>query len=172
MKAIVVYESFWGNTAAIAQAIADGIGSDTRAVNTAEATQEMLAGVDLIVAGAPVLGFSLPSETMLRGLARESTPPLPGTLERPALRTWLGKLPQGSGHSAAFETRISWSPGGATGAITQALTRAGYPPIVERERFIVTGRYGPLREGELERARAWGASVKALIDSRPYSEEK
>jgi len=30
MKAVVVYESFWGNTAAIARSIAEGIGSGAR----------------------------------------------------------------------------------------------------------------------------------------------
>ncbi len=35
-RAIVVYESHWGNTAAIARAIAEGLGPETRALWTAE----------------------------------------------------------------------------------------------------------------------------------------
>ena len=38
MKAVVVYESLWGNTAAVARAIAAGIGPDARALSTSEAT--------------------------------------------------------------------------------------------------------------------------------------
>jgi flavodoxin len=34
MKAIVVYESYWGNTAAVARAIAEGLGPDARAIST------------------------------------------------------------------------------------------------------------------------------------------
>ena len=79
MKAIVVYESHWGNTAAIARAIAEGIGPEAQALSTAEASGAALAGVDLIVAGAPLLGFSLPTESMLKGLAtnagKDPTPP-------------------------------------------------------------------------------------------------
>jgi hypothetical protein len=71
MKAIVVYESHWGNTAAIAQAIADGIGSGTRALNTDEATREALAGVDLIVAGSPVIAFALPRDGSLNQIAKD-----------------------------------------------------------------------------------------------------
>jgi len=59
MKAIVVYESMWGNTAAIARAIAEGIGPEARALSTAEATAEVTAGADLIVAGAPLHSFRL-----------------------------------------------------------------------------------------------------------------
>ena len=47
MKAIVVYESHWGNTAAIARAIAEGLGPEARALTTAEATGEAVAGADL-----------------------------------------------------------------------------------------------------------------------------
>lgn len=52
MKAVVVFESHWGNTAAVARAIAEGIGPEARALSTADATEATLAGVDLIVAGA------------------------------------------------------------------------------------------------------------------------
>ncbi|MFH1736305.1 MAG: flavodoxin domain-containing protein [Actinomycetota bacterium] len=62
MKAVVVYESRWGNTAAVAKVIAEGIGPEARAMTTDEATSEAIADVDLIVAGAPILGFALPTE--------------------------------------------------------------------------------------------------------------
>ena len=111
MKGIVVYESHWGNTAAIARAIAEGIGPQVCALSTAEASGAAIAGADLIVAGAPLLGFALPTEGMLKGMAanagRDPTPP---DLSHPALRVWLDALPRGSGRAAAFETRIWWSP--------------------------------------------------------------
>lgn len=61
--------------------------------------------------------------------------------------------------AAAFETRIRFSPGGATKTILEALQAAGYTPIARGQRFIVTGRYGPLRDGELERAHQWGQQL-------------
>jgi hypothetical protein len=48
---------------------------------------------------------------------------------------------------------------GATSTIEKGLKRAGYSPVAKSERFIVEGTYGPLRDGELERARRWGAEL-------------
>jgi hypothetical protein len=160
MKAVVVYESLWGNTAAVARAIAEGIGGDTRALSTSEATAEEISGADLIVAGAPLLGFSLPTEGMRESIRTgPSKPPTPPDLSHPLMRTWLTGLRSGAGRGAAFETRIWWSPGSATKTIAEGLARAGYPSAEKGARFIVTGRYGPLKAGELERARAWGAEL-------------
>jgi hypothetical protein len=164
MKAIVVYESHWGNTAAIARAIAEGIGPEARAVSTAEASGEALAAADLIVAGAPLLGFSLPTEQMIEGLGAEAgKAPTPPDLSHPSLRSWLDGLSRGSGLAAAFETRIWWSPGSAAKTILGKLEAAGYRPAAKAERFIVKGRYGPLRDGELERARAWGVELAQAV---------
>jgi hypothetical protein len=159
MHAIVVYESHWGNTATVAQAIADGLGPDARALTTAEAVGPALADADLIVAGAPVIAFSLPSERMLAGLPDNPNAPRPPDMSAPSMRSWLAGLPGGHGRSAAFETRIRWSPGGATSAIDRELRRAGYTPIAKPAKFVVSGQFGPLREGETDRARRWGAEL-------------
>jgi hypothetical protein len=162
MEAIVVYESVWGNTAAVAQAIAEGLGPDVRAYPTDEVPPDAVASADLIVAGSPVFAFRLPTEgirqRILRDEADASSPP---DLSHPSLRSWLDGLPPGHGRSAAFETRIWWSPRGATGTIEKRLARLGYPPAAKAEKFIVRDKYGPLREGELERARAWGRELRA-----------
>ena len=164
MRAIVVYESHWGNTAAIARAIAEGIGPEARALSTAEAVGPAIAGADLIVAGAPLLGFRLPTEDMLKSMAasagRGGAPP---DLSHPSLRSWLAALPKGDASVAAFETRLWWSPGSAAKAILRALELAGYRPIAKPQRFTVRGRSGPLRGGEVERARAWGAELARLV---------
>lgn len=162
MKALVVYESFWGNTAAVARAIAEGIGSEAQAVPTSEATPELVGTADLLVVGAPVLGFRLPTEQMRNSLRNERGGPAPD-LSHPSLRSWLAALPHGSGSSAVFETRMKLSPGGATGAIAKELERAGYRSVAKARKFIVTGRYGPLRDGELDLARRWGADLAAVM---------
>ncbi len=166
MKAIIVYESHWGNTAAVARAIAEGIGSGARVLATDEATAEVISDVDLIVAGSPLLGFSLPTESMLKGMATNaSKDPTPPDLSHPSMRAWLETLPSGSGRAAAFETRIWWSPGSAAKAILKRLEALGYGPVGKGERFIVEDKYGPLRAGELERAKAWGATLaQAMAD--------
>jgi hypothetical protein len=160
MKAVVVYESLWGNTAAIARAIAEGIGPEARALSTAEATGEAIADADLIVAGAPLIAFRLPTEQMRENQrANPGKAPRPPDLSHPSMRSWLDALPKGNGRSAAFETRFQWSPGGATGAIVRGLKNAGYRSIAKEHRFFVKGMYGPLQDGELDKARAWGAEL-------------
>jgi flavorubredoxin len=163
MNAVVVYESHWGNTAAIAQAIADGIGSGARALNTDEATPEVVAGADLIVAGSPVIAFALPRDGSLTQIAHDEKAPVPPDVSHQLLRTWLDNLPVGRGFAAAFETRIWWSLRGATGTIESKLKDAGYERLVPGERFIVAGGYGPLRDGELERARWWGTELAGAL---------
>ena len=159
MKAVVVYELHWGNSAAVARAIAEGIGPDVPALNTDEATGPAIADADLIVAGAPVMAFALPRESVKGQLAGDTKAPRPADVSHPLLRSWLDHLPAGHGWSAAFETRIWWTPRGATGTIESKLKQAGYRRLAKAERFIVSGGYGPLRDGELERARAWGAGL-------------
>ena len=79
------------------------------------------------------------------------------------MRSWLGRLPRQGTPFAAFETRIWWSPRGATGDIEKGMRKAGYRPIASAERFVVEGTYGPLRDGELDRARAWGAELAGAV---------
>ena len=166
MRAIVVYESHWGNTAAVARAIAEGLGPEAQAMNTDEAVGSALAGTDLIVAGAPVIAFGLPREGMRTQIAGDVKAPTPPDVSHPLLRAWLDALPEGHGWAAAFETRIWWSPRGATGTIEAKLQRAGYRKVAKAERFIVAGAYGPVRDGELERARRWGAALAEAVRAR------
>ncbi len=172
MKAIVVYESYWGNTASVASAIAEGIGPDARAMSTAEAGGEALTGVGLIVAGSPIIAFSLPSEkTRNDMLAKpDKKAPSPPDLSHPSIRAWLVALPQagesGGGaavRAAAFETGFKLSPGGSAGKILKMLGEKGYQPVAKKQRFLVKSSYGPMKEGELDRAKAWGAELAKAI---------
>jgi flavodoxin len=165
MRALVVYESLWGNTAAVARAIAEGIGPEARAVPTDAVSPEGVADFDLVVAGAPVFAFGLPTETIRERIAHdEADAPVAPDLSHPSLRSWLDALPHGTARTAAFETRIWWSPRGATGDIEQRFRKAGYVPIAKAKKFVVKDKYGPLREGELDRARAWGEELSATTE--------
>ena len=166
MKAVVVYESHWGNTEAIAQAVAAGFGPEAEALTTDQASTAVLADADLVVAGAPLIAFGLPSDKTRDGVAAESAKaPTPPDLSHPLLSAWLDSLPRGHGRSASFETRMRWSPGGATGAIDRGLEAAGYRSVGKGRRFVVKGKYGPLRDGEVELAREWGAELAEMLKS-------
>jgi flavodoxin len=166
MRAIVVYESVWGNTAAVAAAIATGFGPDASVYPTDGVPQDRLALADLIIAGSPVFAFSLPTESMREHILASETDGPPPDLSHPSLRSWLDELPAGHGWCAAFETRIWWSPRGATGTIEKRLGRQGYARLMKAQKFIVQDKHGPLRDGELDRARAWGEELREALTAR------
>ena len=161
MKAWVVYESHWGNTAEIARAIAEGIGAGTKAVSTAEAKAAEVPELDLLVVGAPVLGFRLSTQSMYDQMRRQPNKGNPPNLSHPPAREWLESVPAGGAAVAAFDTRARGPFGTAAPAILKLLGQAGYRQVAEPEGFLVKGRQGPMRDGEIERAREWGKELAA-----------
>ena len=159
MRAVVVYESLWGNTAAVAGAIAEGLGPEARALSTAEATGSALGGVDLIVAGAPVLGFKLPTDRCGERADQPGKAPSPPDLSHPSMRSWLDALPARPRPRGCVRHPGARPFGKAAPAIAEGLEKAGYRAIAEPTGFVVAGKFGPLRDGELERARRWGAEL-------------
>jgi hypothetical protein len=171
MKALVVYESLFGNTSTIARAIAEGLG--TRALSTAEATAAEIADVDLIVAGAPIHILGLPSAKTREDVRTGGygQPPSVPDLSHPPMREWLAALPKRRCRSAAFETGVdAWYGHGAATKIARGFERVGYAAVVRPQRFNVTGRplqptaFGVLCEGEIERARQWGVILAKLLE--------
>jgi flavorubredoxin len=177
MKACVVYESLYGNTAEVARAIAEGLGPDAVALTTDEATPAVLESADLVVAGSPVMAFGIPSDRMRATALTDAKAPRPADLAHQSMRSWLAELPTRAktqerpiALGAAFETKLRWSPGGATGSIDKGLEQAGFRRLAKPEKFVVTGTYGPLREGELDRARGWGRRLaEAAEGAAPHA---
>ncbi|HKT00757.1 MAG TPA: flavodoxin family protein [Rugosimonospora sp.] len=170
MDVAVVFESMFGNTQEIAEAVADGLrgadpGARVTVLPVAQATPDRIGGAALVV-GAPthVLGLS---RTPTRRKAMETA----GTGEPPAevvefgVREWLDTLPgKGSRRAAVFDTRLA-SPfaGGAARHIDKGLRRHGYTMVARPKGFVVDSGEGPLRAGEHERARTWGADLAHLL---------
>lgn len=172
MNAIVVYESVYGNTRAIAEAIAEGLGG-ARVLAVKDASGAS-AGADLIVAGGPTHMHGL-STTSSRQMAVKGAHEdgkaqhvEEGSDQQPGLREWLHDLPHGDElHAAAFDTRLDkapWLTGVAAHGIARRLRHRGYE-VVGTESFLVQESEGPLEEGELERARAWGAELAGGMGS-------
>jgi flavodoxin len=166
MGAIVVFESLWGNTAEVARAVAEGLGPGTRALRTDEVGPDAVAGAELVVAGAPVLGFKLSSPKMRDGIRQNPGKGPAPDLSCPLLRTWLEDLAPGSGWGAAFDTRVRGPFGKGAPEIARLLEAAGYRQLAEAEGFVVKGKHGPLRDGELERARLWGEQLARAFEER------
>lgn len=171
MKALVVYESLWGNTAAIAHAIAEGIGPNARVAHTGEIAAADVVNVALLVVGAPVHALSLPTAASKASVATRKLAPgdIKPELEQPPVRDWIAALPTGQGAAAAFDTRIKGPLGhGGASRIEKLLAGKGLRVVHDAQGFQVTNEKNPksqgsmLREGELERAREWGAKLATL----------
>jgi len=175
MEVAVVFESLFGNTRKVAEAVAEGIRSATpeahvRVVPVAEAAPEEVRGADLLVVGGPThILRTTTTRTRQQGVmsvrrARATAPPValePGA-EGPGVREWLGELPEARPRqrAAAFDTRLAGPlSGGAARSIGRELRRHGYRVVDSPSGFVVRGGQGPLRAGELDRARTWGASL-------------
>lgn len=168
MKALVVYESMYGNTRAVAEAIAEGLGgSPVRAVHEAGEAPEQR---DLLVVGGPTHMHGLTtalSRRMAAEAAREDGHALePGATAELGLRAWLRELVACEGvRAAAFDTRLDRSTaltGTAARGIARRLRQRDYE-VVATESFLVQDAEGPLEDGELERARAWGEQLARLV---------
>lgn len=164
-NAVVVYESHWDNTASIARAIGAGLGPATQVLATDQVSHGELASADLLVVGAPVIALGLPSPRVEEELAKSAgDAPRPPDQAHPPIFWWLDNLPGGATFAAAFETRLAESPGSAVEAIERALGARGYRLLAPAERFVVIGPYGPLEQGELDRAQLWGSKLRTLVE--------
>jgi Flavodoxin domain len=168
MRTLIVYESMYGNTREIAEAIAAGVGADAEVRSVHDAGRPA-AGVGLLVVGGPTHMHGLSSGRTRRmaadAAAEDGREPEPSATQGPGLRAWLHALERGAGPSAAFDTRLDRSPyltGSAARGIARRLRHHGYD-VVETESFLVDDAEGPVSDGEIDRARAWGASLAARL---------
>lgn len=146
MKTLVVYFSKFGNTRLAAEAMAEALrpSHDVQVIAFEELTPERLQAAELGLFGTPTHRMSLPED----------------------LRPLLAALPKGCLRGtaiAAFDT--SYKMNALLARMTAAkkldrkLRRLGGKRVAYPETFVVTGREGPLGDGELERARTWAAEL-------------
>ncbi len=151
MKALVVYDSVFGNTEKVAQAIGDALGAQTLRVG--DVKPEHLTGLDALIVGSPTQAFQ----------------PL-----KP-VKAFLKAIPAGALKGvkvAAFDTRAdvpevnSWILtafvkvfGYAAEPMAARLVKKGGTQAMPPAGFFVNGKEGPLKDGELERAAAWARQM-------------
>lgn len=180
MRALVVYESMYGNTRVIAGHVADGLRPthEVTVVPVGQATEELVAAADLLVVGGPTHMHGV-SSTASRRLAVQAAGKEGSKLRLdpdatgPGLRDWLGWT-SGIGHgnalAAVFDTRLDGVPlftGRASRGIARLLQRRGYRLIAAPESFIV-GPDTTLLDGEDAHATRWGAAL-GIIATDAYA---
>jgi hypothetical protein len=168
VKAVVVYESIFGNTHEVAAAVAEGLAevADVTVYSVEQATADALAEAELLVVGGPTHAHGMTSSQSRKAgvqTAQKKGEDVDESATGPGLRSWFHDLPKVSGVSgAAFDTRGSGPKvltGSAAKGIARRLRHHGYDLLAEPESFLVKDAEGPLADGERERARAWGASL-------------
>ena len=143
MKALVIYDSVYGNTKRVAEVVAAELGKNAKMVSASDFKDKDLAAADLLVVGSPIVGWS-PTEKMGRFLKALNSGQLKGV------------------KAAAFDTRMRiFFHGDAAKKIAEALNLAGAEIIAEPIGFSVEGREGPLAKDALGKAKEWAGLIKA-----------
>jgi flavodoxin len=161
MRALVVYESWFGNTRQVADRIAAGLAHEGHVdLVTVDEPVPSLDGVDLLVVGAPTHVHGLSSKRSREGAIDQGAAGEPGI----GVRGWIAALPNGAGgpRVAAFDTRVNKPAllvGSAARGIVRRLRERGYSLAADPQSFFVAGTPGPLEEGEPERAEEWGKTL-------------
>ncbi|AKM83143.1 hypothetical protein A2422_03820 [Candidatus Woesebacteria bacterium RIFOXYC1_FULL_31_51] len=152
MKVLIIYDSQFGNTEKIAQAIAKNIPS-AKLLQISKTNLEDLNNVTLLIVGSPTQG------------GRATVP----------LQQFLDQIPAGKLTKvkvAVFDTRfgeknvnfvlkiIIKTFNYAAPKIAEILEDKGGNLIVPPEGFIVTNKEGPLANNELERAMVWAKKLQ------------
>ena len=145
MKALVVYHSLFGNTKKIAETIGEQLGNGSVKVKPIQQlTGTDFQGLDLLVLGTPTHKLTIPEE------AREVINRLPGKSLTDV-------------KVAAFDTsmKVNWFADlfHASGQLLSRLRRLGGKAASQPAIFWVTGFKGPLKDGEIERAKTWAKSL-------------
>src|SRR5579863_1385102 len=165
MRTIIVYESMFGSTRHVAEAIGKGLGAEGHVlVVGVGAAPDVLDDFDLVVVGAPTHAWSMSWPSTRRSAPVRVAKPEsdlvlePGADSAPGVREWLKTVQDGRGKAAAFDTRINARvlfTGRASKAVARQLLRHGLSVVVPPESFLVD-KGSHLLPGELERARRWG----------------
>jgi hypothetical protein len=176
MRAVVVYESMYGNTHVVADAVGAGLKTafDVSVVPVSQASPAVLAGADLVVVGGPTHAYGMSRAATRKAAVEAAAKPVsplrvePDALG-PGLRDWFGSLGRYAVNAAAFDTRIH-GPAALTGRASKGVARLlrahGFEVVAEPESFLVT-KQDRLEPQETARAREWAAALAAGLAPRP-----
>jgi flavodoxin I len=155
MKVLVLFDSVFGNTEKIARAIAEGLGAqaEVEILRPEQVDPETLASRDLLVVGSPTRGFR-PTEALADLLNRIQ----PKALKEVKVAAFDTRLKADELESAGVRFIVK-TGGYAAKRIADRLKKAGGSLVAAPEGFYVSDTEGPLKAGELERAREWAGKL-------------
>lgn len=171
LRATVVFESMFGNTRLVAEAVADGLRAAGAEVSVECVRRDLAAApdADLVVVGAPTHAFSLSRPSTRRAAVEQGADPVDPDH---GMREWLEGWPRAGADApavAVFDTRatkVRRLPKAAGTRAARLLRRRGYRLIEPPAAFLVGDVAGPLEDGELDHARTWGRGLADLTSAR------
>ncbi|MBN1428810.1 MAG: flavodoxin family protein [Anaerolineae bacterium] len=151
MKALVIYDSVFGNTEQIARAIGDALVSmgSVEVLPVSQVMADNMRGLDVLIVGSPTRSLR-PTEGINRFLSRLAKGQIQGVRVAAFDTRWALETIDGG-----FLRFVVGKGGYAANAIGRMLKRKGGSLTMAPEGFLVTGGEGPLKDGELERAADW-----------------
>ncbi|WP_433471406.1 flavodoxin family protein [Saccharomonospora azurea] len=170
MRSLVVYESMFGNTRAVAEAIAEGLRGDVGVVEVGAAPHELASDVDLLVLGAPTHAFGMSRAATREDAAQRAVAANTALVSRHGgMREWVERVRVPSHvRLAVFDTKIAKPrlPGSAAKGVAKRLRGAPVELVAAVQHFLVVDTLGPLADGEFDRAREWGATLSERVPVR------
>ena len=172
-RALVVYESVFGDAQRIALAIAEGLATrlPVDVASARDAPARVPDDVRMLVVGGPNHAFGMPKEATREGAIRDHGAQIPDAGF--GLHEWLDRvnLPR-TVNAAAFDTRMDHprlitKMDHAAKTEEKLLRGLGATLAAPAEHFFVTDPEGPLAHGEEDRARQWGKALGELVAARP-----
>ena len=172
MRAVLIYESMFGDNRQVAMAIAAGLneaGVAAEAIEVGIAPTAIDPDVDLLVVGSPNHAWSMPRPNTRQSAAAKSDGPL--VSQGIGVREWLNSADPLTGQrTVAFDTRGTHPKAmvamdHAAASIEKGLAKLGGTRLLPAEHFRVADMKGPLEPGEPERAHAWGVTMAGLLTS-------
>ena len=172
MRALVVFESMFGNTEKVADAVARGLrleGVDAGLVEVHSAPLRLATGLDLLVVGGPTHAFGMSRPSTRADAVRQGAP---AQRAPSGLRDWLEFVeidPERAPGLATFDTRMTkvrWLPRAAGPSAARAGRRRGLKTVAKPLGFLVDDIRGPLVEHEVERAVEWGRRLGVALVER------
>lgn len=162
MRCLVVYDSCFGNTEALARAMADALARkySVTLCRPHELSDDSLRGVGMLIAGSPTRGFR-PTELLVAAIERLS----PGALMGVACCSFDTRF-DARDHAHSLPLRLILKLGGyAAGRLKTLLVRKGGAACGTAEGFFVDRKEGPLRDGEIERAVGWVNDLAGEVET-------
>ncbi|MBO0595784.1 flavodoxin family protein [Nesterenkonia sp. E16_7] len=163
MDVVIVYESAWGNTKIIAEAVADGLAATIDVgtiLEVGSAPPADTVTADLLIVGAPTHAFGLS-----RPQTREEAARRGGHPGDTGIREWIGAAGDIHLPVAVFDTHVRRPnlPGAASKKAAKLLRSHGASLLAKPESFYVGGYEGPVLPGEIDRATRWGAELAGRL---------